>query len=240
MGLDIYVGSMTRYYTGEWETIVQRTAREQGLKFEVIRPTDTAADDGDRITDPDELRPIIEGWRQHLSASLGSHIESPLDWDESNGSPYFTDKPTWHSYSSLMLWAAYNEHPDLPRPSQGVADWSEDPAFTRSADPDFASRHPQLLRDVECWLPHNFDFTFGAVEPNERELVFGSSIALCRDLDELNHRTWNASDGLISQWRRAGAEPDAPLETGARFAFAVMLQLAREAVAHRLIMRLDY
>ena len=38
MGLDVYVGSFTRYYAGDWKTVVQRYGREEGLKVEVVRP----------------------------------------------------------------------------------------------------------------------------------------------------------------------------------------------------------
>jgi hypothetical protein len=44
-------------------------------------------------------------------------------------------------------------------------------------------------------------------------------------------------DSGVAVWRR---DYQAPLEIGARFAFAVLLGLAREANAHRLIMKLDY
>jgi len=37
MGLDIYVGPFARYYRGDWETVVARVAREQGIAFKVIR-----------------------------------------------------------------------------------------------------------------------------------------------------------------------------------------------------------
>ncbi len=30
MALDVYVGSLTRYYAGEWENVSERTARERG------------------------------------------------------------------------------------------------------------------------------------------------------------------------------------------------------------------
>jgi len=49
MGLDVYVGSLTRYYTANWETVVQRTAGEQGIKCQTIR---TNPEPPDKITDP--------------------------------------------------------------------------------------------------------------------------------------------------------------------------------------------
>jgi len=38
MGLDVYVGPLTRYYSFEWETIIQRAGREQGLEVRIARP----------------------------------------------------------------------------------------------------------------------------------------------------------------------------------------------------------
>ncbi len=38
MGLDVYVGPLSRYYGGDWETVIQQAAREGGFEVEVIRP----------------------------------------------------------------------------------------------------------------------------------------------------------------------------------------------------------
>ena len=63
MGLDIYVGSFTRYYSGAWETVVARAAREQGVGFQVIR---TNPDPPDKVTDPAVIGQAVEGWRSSL------------------------------------------------------------------------------------------------------------------------------------------------------------------------------
>jgi hypothetical protein len=236
MGLDVYVGSFTRYYAGDWETIVQKHGREQGLDVQVVRanaPTDA-------ITDPEQIRPAILAWRDQLSQGLGSNIDGPFDWDESNAAPYFTDKPAWDCYSSLLLWAAYCEHPKLSRPHDCVEDWTTDAAFQRSSAQNFKTGFSQLLRDVEIWLPHDFSFTFRAADPTGHGLSFGSSVILCAQLEELNGKTWRATDDMLVQWRREGAEYKAPLEVGAKFAFSVFSELARKAAEYRLIMKLDY
>ena len=41
MGLDVYVGPLVRYYTGDWQTIVQQLGREAGTAVEVRRPAAT-------------------------------------------------------------------------------------------------------------------------------------------------------------------------------------------------------
>lgn len=236
MGLDIFVGSFTRYYAGNWETITQKFGREQGMEVQIVRPNEPS----DPITNPSEILPTILSWRDQLSQGLGAHIESTLNWNETDTAPYFTDKPTWDCYSSMLLWAAYTEHPKLVCPLDCVKDLTADAAFQLSSDPNFKSAFSQLLRDVEIWLPHNFSFTFRASDPIGQEVCIGSSVALCDQLDELNCRTWKANETTLGEWRFNGADYKAPLEVGARFAFSIMTELARKAVEHQLIMKLDY
>jgi len=67
MGLDVYVGSLTRYYAGDWELIAQQAARDIGVPLRVVR---AQADPSDSIRDPDAIRPVVKQWRDQLSASL--------------------------------------------------------------------------------------------------------------------------------------------------------------------------
>jgi hypothetical protein len=128
MALHIYVGSLTRYYAGDWETVVQKRAREAGAQ-----PSAPSPDAGeDAIRDPAEIRPIVVEWRQGIASALKESITDPFDWDESSDAPYATDQLTRDALWALRLWAAYTEHPDLPRPTGHVTDAAADPAFLRS------------------------------------------------------------------------------------------------------------
>jgi hypothetical protein len=236
MGLDIYVGSLTRYYARDWETVVQQYGRESGMPVDVVRPNEPE----DAVADPNEIRADVLAWRESLSKGLGGNLSGPLDWDESPESPYFTDKPAWDCYSSLLLWAAYSEHPDLVRPVDCIEDWTKDEAYGRSADREFRTRYPALLRNTEIWLPSDFRFTFPAADVSGNTITFGSAVSLRDELIELNARTWRADNSTLAAWRKAGAEHLAPLEAGARFAFAVFIDLASAAVEHKLVMKLDY
>ena len=83
MGLDVYVGSLTRYYVESSADVVERIARHQGM----------AVSDGQ---DAEEvIRAAVVGWRDGLSRWLGDRLDGPLDWDESGPAPCFTDKPGW-------------------------------------------------------------------------------------------------------------------------------------------------
>lgn len=236
MSLDVYVGSLTRYYLQEWETSVQKAAREAGRPVEVVRPEDPE----DAITDPTEIREAVTMWRDAMSEALGEHLSEPLDWDEAESSPYFTEQITWDAYASLLLWAAYAEHDDLQCPTDATDEWAEDEAYQRSADADFDTDYAALLRQTSIWLPTDFDFTFVSEDLSGEEAAFGSSVQLAGQLFDLNTKTWKADESTIAGWRKACPEDGASLETNAKYAFAVLLELAREATRNKLVMRLDF
>src|SRR5206468_184676 len=110
VGLDVYVGTLTRYLVGDWELATERFAREAGIPFQVIRTNEPE----DPVRDPDVVRDAVLDWRTALSEGLGAD----LSWAESDAMPYFTDKPDWRGYNSLLLLAAHDEHPGLPLPDE--------------------------------------------------------------------------------------------------------------------------
>ena len=237
MGLDIYAGSLTRYYCRDWGLIAQRIGRETGRSVVVLRPDAET----DEKPDPEAVRAAVLAWRGGLNEALRGALSQPLDWDESPGSPYFTDKPDWDGYSSLLLWAAYSENTDLQRPHERAEDWAVDPAYVRSSAKDFRTSYPSLLRDEEIWLPCDFRFCFSTTALTGSNVVtIGSSVALRNELAALNQRTWKADAAMLARWRWEGADRNSPLEVGARFAFAILQALTEEAVAHRLVLKLDY
>jgi hypothetical protein len=236
MALDVYVGSLTRYYAGEWENIAEKMARQRGAQSQIVRPAGLA----DRVKDPQKIRPAVLSWRSTLSDSLGSRIVMPLEWDESLDAPYFTARPGWDGFGSLVLWAAYAENPAMRRPASLPEEWDNDPALVRSNDQGFRSRYSHLVRNVELWLPSPFEFTFEGEDIDGRRVVIGSAATLRRQLDDLNVATWKAGAAILAEWGREPVADDAPLELNARYAFAVLLDLAQRAVEHKLPMKLDY
>lgn len=236
MGLDIYVGTLTRYYAGEWETVVQQAARELGIPAR----TERVNEQSDAIRDPLQIEELIVAWRDRLSASLGAHLGSPLVWTEGMEAPYFTDKPAWDAYGALLIWAVHAEQPDIALPQVVPDDWRSHAAMLRIQSTDFRTRYGQLLYDTELWLPGNFAFTFRSEDPSGAEIGIGSVAALAAQLGELNERTWRADVATLEEWRQAGAEHGAPFETSARFGFAVLSALAERGAEYELPIKLDY
>jgi hypothetical protein len=235
MALDVYVGSLTRYYAGEWENISERMARERGTPSRIARSSHPDDDHG-----LEDVQSTILTWRSALSQSLGQRIAAPLDWDDQPDQPYFTGRPGWDGFGSLVLWAAYAEHPAVRRPASLPEEWDNDAVLMRSNAEGFRSRYSHLVRNVELWLPGPFEFTFEGEDVDGRRVVMGSTTMLRRQLEDLNAATWKADAGIIAGWSREPSIDDAPLEQSARYAFAVLLDLVGRAVLHRLPMKLDY
>ena len=72
-----------------------------------------------------------------------------------------------------------------------------------------------------------------------RRIIVGSSITLSRQLGELNGATWRMDAGELAALAR-NRPSGSSLESCARHALAVMTGLVRNAVEHRLPMKLDY
>ena len=241
MALHIYVGSLTRYYAGDWETVIQKQAREAGANPASSPDAPSSEAARDAIRDPGEIRPIVVEWRQGIASALKESITDPFEWDESSDAPYATDQLTREALWALRLWAAYTEHPDLPRPTGPVADAATDPAFLRSNNPEGTSAYHQIVRDLDLWLPWAFAFTFRAETPaGGGKVGLGSVPTLRAQLAELNQKTWRASsEGTLASWRKEVPAPGAPVEVAAKYAFGVLYPLAALAEKRRSLLKLD-
>ena len=73
MGLDIYAGTMTRYYAHNWKTAVQQWAEENGYSFQRVTP------DGEPVAEeelsPEEIQEIIENWRDQILSAISPSEE---------------------------------------------------------------------------------------------------------------------------------------------------------------------
>src|SRR4029450_6262993 len=107
MGLDVYVGSLTRYYVAGPADVVERIARHQDV------PVTDGLEAGEGI------RAAGVRGGEGLTRGLGDRLAGPLDWDESGPAPCFTDKPGWDGYGGTLLLAAPDGHPGRPPPGGG-------------------------------------------------------------------------------------------------------------------------
>ncbi|MBY0112048.1 MAG: hypothetical protein K2Y21_04445 [Phycisphaerales bacterium] len=230
MGLDVYVGTFTRYYQREWETIVQQSFPGQ---VQIVRANDAAR------ASHQEIQEAVAAWARGLASSLSlSSIGS-----EDTALPYFTDKPAWDGYGGLILQAAYADQGlDTACRQEAITtdNWDKDPALNRYADLSVETLYPQLLLGGEIWLPISSPSVFRSVDAAGNQRVFGNCGKLLNELDQLNAQTWRADIATRDGWHRQGLDHGSSLEVAAKFGWSVMHRLATEAVRHNLAIILDY
>lgn len=106
MGMDIYAGTFTRYYSRNWKTKAQQYAEANGMVFHRITP------DGENLDAQDspevsEIQKAVSAWMNGLLKALQSNnMDAGLAWVDDNEKPYYTDKPDWLAYAALMAFAA--------------------------------------------------------------------------------------------------------------------------------------
>lgn len=240
MGLDIYVGSFTRYYSHDWETVIQKAGRELDTPVVILRNQSQP----DAITDPARVGEVVKQWRDLLLQGLrvaGSRIVS-LDWDESPDAPYFTDKPGWDCFGALLILASH-EQAVVPifssrYPKRLPDNWQKD--FRLQGATAAGGRYSHLL-GCEVWLPIDFDDSFEGPKPNAKPSRFGSSVRLHQQLMDLNQRTYKGIADDLTAWRRDVPDPaDRTFEPMAKTGLAITLGLVESANKNRLPMILDY
>jgi|EndMetStandDraft_8_1072994.scaffolds.fasta_scaffold250530_2 hypothetical protein len=195
MGLDIYAGPLARYYTGSWETIMQRTAREQGMKLRVVYAGESPA----RLSE--HLAPhTVSRWRDHLRSKY--RIPNGLIWSEETSTPYWTDKPDHDGQRALVLAAAHAEHPKFELPTALPDDMEKDPAYF-AAGRDYVN---SIIAVLEChlFLPSEQNFIFSEDDPVGIRRVTTSTANLSWALDVVNTFYWRASEAQIAEWGKRG------------------------------------
>lgn len=235
MGLDIFAGTLTRYYSGNWKTIVQQYGEEQGMQVQIVRPG------GEQKTKPDpvQIQSLVEEWRNILSEALKEYLPYPLHWEEDNELDYETDKPDWDCYGAVILWALYQEQYIEP-PANFNKDWTNSPIFNKSQEEGYETNYSSITGDCELWLPCKFDFTFRFPDPAGKEIGIASSYSLLNELSGLNEKTWRAGKDTILNWRKEFNLDTILLEEKAKLGFSVLYKLAEFSIENNVPVKLDY
>lgn len=248
MGLDIYAGTLIRYYTHDWKTVVQQWAEANGYGFNVVRPNGEAPEE--ETLSAAEVRDIVEGWRGQLAAAMQNAGQAADLWSEEVSCPYYTDKPDWDAFGAMLLVAACGVYGE-PAPARVPRSWdfSAHPAVQRlSGDETYVW---SLLRGAIWWLPISGEFMFQAPLPNGNPALIGTVGGLRRELERLNQLAWQAEEAEIMTWPRTEGYPadddnengkaaDYDTQSLAKFAYGIFWQALKFAEEHQVPILLDF
>lgn len=235
MGLDIYVGSLSRYFARDWHTVAAQAAMAEGIEFTTVRP------DGDTPVPVDGLEALIEQWQGALQQGLGFEQV----WPDHLNSPYATDQPHWLGFGGLVLLAAGLEHPELSDPAEDPGNFAHSRAFQAVARTG-SENFPSLLGGVEWWLPLPQSMAvFTGQTPMGNEVAMGTLDLLERELELLKQRVGVDNSTLGEALLMGGPAADEPHTADTTrqwgvFGLAVFLELTRQAQRMQLPLLMDY
>lgn len=198
MGLDIYSGTLTRYYSRNWKTIVQQIAEANGQKCIM---TNGCGNEIKSIEDSDEIaqiRETVTKWADGVAANITPPIPTPL-WDETVECDYYTDKPDWEAFGALVMLQAYiSLNRRLPEYIESRWGAFKDPVVKEAASKKIANT---LLSEVFIWLPIHNKTIFTTAYPTGDEGSISTVSLLKQELEELNQQLWQADEATILSWR---------------------------------------
>lgn len=252
MGLDIYAGTLTRYYTHNWKTAAQQFAEANGMRFHTIRPQQEQEDE----PSVEELKDIVTQWRDSIINGLDLN-QVPLWKEDYDTTPYYTNKPDWDALNALLLYiAAKYTNKEVPAMLEKNADIYQHPIVKEFLETkDFQLT---LFDGNGWWLPIEQNIMFHYVLPNSEESPLTTSALLLAELKRYNDFEWNADRDTIISWSTSEGYPaDATYnkknkfkkvamhkayetESLAKFAFSILWQAAEFSLKHGVVMVFDY
>lgn len=198
MGLDIYSGKLTRYYSCNWKNIVQQLAEENGHKFVMKDSSGNEIKTVEDNTKIEQIRKAVIEWADDFASIIEPPLATPV-WDETTESEYYTDKPDWEAYSALvMLQACYFMNRPLPKYVESGWNAFEEPVIKEAMSKEIVS---SLIAGVTLWLPIPRDSIFATALPSGDEGAISTVSLLKHELDELNQQIWKADEATILSWR---------------------------------------
>lgn len=205
MGLDLYAGTLTRYYAGNWKTVAQQFAEESGFAFHRVTP------EGENIEEeeaaPDEVQRAVEHWRDQILAAVTAPGKKPYaPWTEDNEKPYFTEKPDWDAFGAMLLVAACHVYGE-PVPAAVAKGWDfmENSLIKRLSQEE--KKVWSLFRETMIWLPLPDSFLFQAPRPTGDTVMIATTGLLRQELERLNELAWQADEDTLRGWMKSEGYP---------------------------------
>jgi hypothetical protein len=199
MGLDLYAGTLGRYYSRNWQTIA-----EKELGAELIYP-DSAPSYPSLI----EANKLVVQWRTYLKTQVDSLAGLKLDWSNNDDIPYATDKPDFEGWVALILWAAYSERSDLQRPTarMDVLDWEADVAYSEALLKKYYFNSMAAI-EAQIVVPGDRATIALAKDIHDNEIVVATTGLLRRSLERINALSWKTHTENVLVWRSDGLPTD--------------------------------
>ena len=233
MGLDVYSGTLTRYYTHHWKTKAQQYAESHGLKFQTIRSNQEEED-----LSVEEVLDITTNWKDNII--YGLKMDDVLWHEDYQTTPYYTNKPDWDALNALLLYiSAKYTNQEGPKTIERNINIYEHPIVKEFIETkDF---QVSLFDGSGWWIPIKRNIMFNYVLPNDEKCTLATSSLLLAELERYNRFEWNEDEETIISWQKSeGYGDDYNTESLAKFAFSILWQAAKFSLENGTVIIFDY
>ncbi len=214
MEMNLYVGPLTRYYTGNWGNEKQQGDSEGGLPAETVEE-------------------IVSHWRDSVLGAISDSIGQSNEWTESNEGPYWATELGETAFGALLLYAAAKVYGE-PYPGEVSADWdfTGEPLIQRAMDDQTLSW--SLFRRAQWWLPLEHPLMLQGETPTGDQITIATAGALLLELLRINELGWKADEDVVLSWQeKEGYSVQGTEKTGfsvvslARYAYSILWQAVK-------------
>lgn len=105
MALDIYCGSLGRYYAHNWCNIEEQKTKGKEPGIEGERMTELC----NLPISAEETGEVVLQWKEYITGQIQAHHNCPVDWAEDLNGDYATDRLSWENFGALIIWALHVE-----------------------------------------------------------------------------------------------------------------------------------
>ncbi len=217
MGMDLYAGTFTRYYAGNWKTEAQKWCEEFGFDYKKITPVQNS-----EVLPVEEILPMVETWRDNLLEALRMEGFSVEPWPEDNERPYYTNKPDWPAFNALLLYVAcLSLNEPFPEKFSKTAQFKDFEISQRI--PSNSTLGWSLIHRINYWLPLEIDVAVKTGLLSGGMGTFYTTNCLIKELKQINELSWKADDETIDSWfDLAGYEPEDEKRTKLKEGFSMV------------------
>lgn len=255
MGLDIYAGTLSRYYMRNWKTITQQLCEANGMQYSQIHPMG----EEQNAASASETENMVQQWQEQLVNALkSSGVKEAKTWQEDwDTKPYYTNKPDWDAFGALLLFAASKFlKVRSPKDYKKNTDYNEVLKIIGIYNTNY--RQWSLFSGVCYYVPIADRLVFKYPLANGQESMLSTVACLKYELDKINEACWQARKATILEWANTEGYPVEGQITGkgllrflpkkqvysteslAKYAFSILWQAVRFAEKEQVAIVLDF
>lgn len=183
MSLDLYSGSLARYYSRDFETPQQRAAREFRFTYQLVY-------DGDppEWLSPEVATTRIEELKTQINEKQEHEFPDLATWDDSV-TEYCAEQLFRESLDALLIVAAYANRPDLDRPKRLCGPLDSDRAYADAIPRKYYFGALAIL-EAQIFVPSPHDKILLVKDPMGWDQVVTTTGNLKWALGRLAEKVW--------------------------------------------------